>query len=54
MSSTGSAPAFNCVARSFARPSVNDPEITPEPAQMAPLTVGEEMIVRSTAIAISF
>ena len=54
VSSTGSAPAFSCVARSLARCSVKEPEMTPEPVQISPWTVGAEMTVRSTAIAIWF
>ncbi len=53
VSSTGRAPAFSTVARSFASCSVKLPVISPLPV-ITPFTTGFEMIVRSTAIAIWF
>ncbi len=51
VSSTGRAPAFSCVARSFARPSVKLPVITPDPLVIGLWTVGAEMTWSSTTIA---
>ena len=52
MSSTGRAPEFSWVARSFASCSVKLPVITPNPPVIADCTTGLEMISRSTTIAI--
>ena len=54
VSSTGRAPAFSTVARSRASASVNPPVISPVPPVIAPCTLGEEMMTRSTTIAIWF
>ena len=52
VSSTGSAPAFSCVARSFASCSAKPPVISPIPGDGADCTVGDEITTRSTTIAI--
>ena len=52
VSSTGSAPAFSCVARSFASCSAKPPVISPIPPVMADCTWGDEITTRSTTIAI--